>query len=134
MRTVAALSLVAALAMSLGSRQIIGLIYGPAYAAAAPVLAAHAWGGIFVGVGVASTAWFINTRNTQFGLYQAIAGAVVSIGLNLVLIPHFGVVGAAWTLVAAQFVSAFAFNACFASTRPIFRIQFEAFNVLRWRR
>ena len=35
MRTIAALSFVAALAMSLGSRQIIGLIYGPAYAAGA---------------------------------------------------------------------------------------------------
>ncbi len=133
MRTIAALSLVAALAMSLGSRQIIGLIYGPAYAAAAPVLAAHAWSGVFVGVGVASGAWFINTRNMRFGLYQAVVGAAVSFALNLILIPRFGVVGAAWTAVAAQFVSAFAFNACFATTRPIFRIQIKAFNVLRWR-
>ncbi len=133
MRAVAALSVGTALVMSFGSKQIIGLIYGPAYAAAAPVLAAHAWGGLFVGVGVASGAWFINTRNTRFGLYQAIVGAAVSFGLNLILIPRFGVVGAAWTSVAAQFVSAFAFNACFATTRPIFRIQVEAFNVLRWR-
>lgn len=133
MRTIAAMSLVAALVTSLGSRQIVNLLYGPAYSDAAQVLAIHAWGGLFVSVGVASTAWFINTRNMRFGLYQAIVGAIVSLALNLLLIPRFGVAGAACTVVAAQFVSAIGFNACFRQTRPIFRIQLESFNMLRWR-
>ncbi len=133
MQAIAGLSIVAALVMSLGSRPIIHLLYGKAYAASAQVLAIHAWAGLFVGMGVASTSWFVNTRNVQFGLYQALAGAVVSLGLNLILIPRFGVVGAAWTTVASQFVSAVAFNACFRRTRQIFLIQLEAFNPLRWR-
>jgi len=132
MRVIALLSIVAALCMSLGSRFIIGGLYGPAYLAAAPVLAIHAWAGLAVGVGVASNAWFINTRNNRFGLYQAVAGAAMSLGLNIILIPRFGIIGAAWTTVISQFISAVAFNGLFRTTRPIFRLQLEAFNLLRW--
>ena len=132
MRVIALLSIVVALCISLGSRVIIGRLYGPAYLAAAPVLAIHAWAGLAVGVGVASNAWFINTHNNRFGLYQAVAGAAMSLGLNIILIPRFGIIGAAWTTVVSQFTSAVAFNGLFRTTRPIFRLQVDAFNLFRW--
>ena len=126
MRAIVALSALAALTMSLGARLIIATLYGPAYAAAAPILAVHAWSGLFVGLGVASSSWFVNNGMMRFGLYQAIAGAVISLGLNLFLVPRIGVIGAAWAAVGSYAVSAVLLNAVFKSTRPILRLQLAA--------
>ena len=126
MRVIAALSLVAAIVMSLAARPIVALLYGPAYAEAAAVLAVHAWSGLFVGLGVASNAWFVNNSLLRYGLYQAVLGAAVSVALNLILIPRLGIVGAAWAVIASQFVSAVLVNACFRQTRAILRLQLRA--------
>ncbi len=130
MRAIAALSALAALTMSVGAPWIIRGLYGPAYAAAAPVLAVHAWSGLFVGLGVASSSWFVNNGMMRFGLYQAVAGAVISLALNLYLVPRIGVVGAAWAAVGSYAVSAVLLNAAFKSTRPILRLQFAAMGLV----
>ena len=131
MRAIAGLSLLAAVTMSLGAPFIVAALYGPAYAGAADVLAVHAWSGLFVGVGVASSSWFVNNSLLRHGMYQAVLGALVSVALNLLLIPRLGVTGAAWAAVASYCVSAVLVNALFRATRPILRLQLRAIGV-RW--
>lgn len=130
MRLLFWMSVAVALALSLGATLIIRLLYGNAFTGAATILAVHAWAGVFVTLGVASNAWFVNEGLTRYGLYQAVAGAVVGIALNVLLIPVLGIVGAAITVVASQFVSAVLFNLLSPATRPIFQLQLKA---MRWR-
>lgn len=56
------------------------------------VLAAKLFLGIFYNLSV----WYKLTNKTLYGAVIAILGAVVTIGLNVVLIPKYGYIGAAW--------------------------------------
>ncbi len=83
-----------------------GWLYDVEYAAGAPVLAIHVWAGVFVFLGVASGQYLINEGLTQLSLFRTAVGALVNIVLNLVLLPHFGIAGAAWaTLFAYAFAT-----------------------------
>lgn len=130
MRIMVGMSVAAALVLTFFSGFIVQLLFGPAYAAAAPVLAIQTWAGVFVAIGVASSPWFINTGMMRYGLYQAVAGAIASICLNSILIPAYGLTGAAVSLVLSYAISAVLLNACFHNTRVLFAMQMRAF-VLR---
>ena len=129
MRVIVVISAVAALSLSIGATFVVGVLYGAEYAGAAQVLAVHAWSGLFVGLGVASSSWFVNNGLLRFALYQALAGAAVSAALNFALIPYFGVIGAAWASITSYAVSAVLLNLFFAPTRPIFRLQMRAIGL-----
>jgi len=111
----------------------IHLLYGAKYSQSAVVLTIHIWAGVFVALGTPASAWFINAGLTRYGLLQAAVGAVVGVLANFLLIPRMGLVGAAYALLLSQFVSAFAINVMFRSTRPIFFLQLRAltFDKLR---
>ncbi|MFV3464644.1 polysaccharide biosynthesis C-terminal domain-containing protein, partial [Mycobacterium tuberculosis] len=90
-------------------------------------LSIQVWAGVFVAMGVGANPWFINTGHIRYGLYQAVAGAIVGIVFNLLLIPRYGLVGASMSLVASQAVSAVLLNAVFGRTRSLFLLQAKAF-------
>lgn len=56
---------------------------------------------LFLGVYFNLSVWYKITDRTQYGAYISLTGMVVSIGLNILLIPVFSYVGSAW----ANFVS-----------------------------
>jgi PST family polysaccharide transporter len=123
------MAIIMALLLSICSRQIIVFLYGPSYAAASPVLAIHAWAGVFVALGVAAGPWFVNGGFLRFRMMQTLIGAVVNIAMNIYMIPHYGIVGAACSTLVSQCVSAFLINAVSQQTRVIFAIQAKAFLV-----
>lgn len=45
--------------------------------------------------------WYKLTDKTRYGMYLSIVGAIVTIGLNITLIPKFGFIAASWTTLAA---------------------------------
>lgn len=102
-----ALALAIALPLSLFAAQIVRFLYGQDYAAAAPVLAVHAWSTLFVFLGVASGAWLLAENLTTVSFYRTALGAVANIALNLVLIPAFGIVGAAWATLLSMAVATY---------------------------
>ena len=126
MRMMMMIALPAALGLSLLAGPVIQILFGPAYADAAHVLSVQAWAGVFVAIGVATGPWFINTGLLRFGLYQACIGAAVSVALNFLLIPRFGLMGASFAMVASQAISAVLCNGLFRETRPLFRLQLRA--------
>jgi PST family polysaccharide transporter len=129
MRFISVISALAAVGLSMGSSLLITKLYGPAYTEAVPVLVIHAWAGLFVGLGVASSSWFITNNLNRYGLYQALAGAIISIVLNVLLIPTWGVVGAACAAIGSQAVSAVLMNLLFTLTRPVFWLQLRAIGL-----
>jgi O-antigen/teichoic acid export membrane protein len=54
-------------------------------------------GGLFLGIYYNLSIWYKLTDRTVFGAAIAIAGALVTIALNLLLVPNYGYEGSAWT-------------------------------------
>ena len=77
-------------------RDLLALVVGPAYAAGGPVIAWTAVGVLLQGVYLLTSIGLNITKHTQYYPVSTIAGAACNIGLNLLLIPRFGIVGAAW--------------------------------------
>lgn len=123
------LSYTAALATGLLSGPIIGLLYGPAYADAATILAIHIWCGLFVSFGLASGSWLMSERLVRLNLYRNLAGAVVNVVLNVVLIPRHGAVGAAWATLMSLALAHFLFVGLHPRARSIFVLQLKALTL-----
>lgn len=100
------LSVGVALPMTFLSTPAVTLLYGEAYAESGLVLAIHIWAAVFVFLGVASGKWFLAENRQILCFQRAAIGAVVNVVLNLILIPGFGVIGAALATGRSQDSSA----------------------------
>lgn len=100
------LSLAFAIAITLAS-PLIYKLFKPQFANAAPVLAAHVWGSLFVFLGVASGQFLIAEGLNKLTFIRTGLGALVNIGLNFILIPKMGMMGAAIATVIAYFSATF---------------------------
>ncbi len=106
------------------SPYIVHLLYGPAYAASAPMLAVHVFAGVPLALGVAQSVWIVNEGRNMISLYRTVIGALCNVALNVLLIPRFGGLGAAVATVAAQVAAAIVSN-IFLAPR-IFRLQMSS--------
>lgn len=95
------LALLMAVPIALLAKPIINILFGAQYLAAAPILQIYIWSslGLFIGSGVGSYLTAENKTKIIFGIN--FLAMLINIALNLILIPKYGLVGAAWaTLVA----------------------------------
>jgi len=125
------LALALAILMTFLSDWVVTLMFGNAYLEAGTVLSIHIWAGIFVFLGVASGKWFLIEGLQRYSFYRTLLGVVVNIALNLIMIPKFGVLGAAWATVISYAVAAMFSDALQKATRPMFRMKLRSFNILR---
>ncbi|MDK9719226.1 MAG: polysaccharide biosynthesis C-terminal domain-containing protein, partial [Trichlorobacter sp.] len=119
-----------ALPLCLFSNTVITLLYGKAYAGAAIVLSVYVMSGIFVMVGHVREYWVTVENITRLSLYSTSLGALVNIILNLVFIPRYGAVGAAYATLFALVIASYAINLLSRQTRHIFRMQTNAILLL----
>ncbi len=114
---------------------LVTLLYGAAYAQAGAVLAVHIWAGVFVFLGVASSKWFIAENLQKYSFYRTAAGALINVVLNLLLIPKYGILGAAVATLVSQAVASYLFNFFHAKLRSTFIMQtsslFFVFRLLK---
>jgi polysaccharide transporter, PST family len=122
----AALALAFAIPVALLSTPLIALVLGDKFDGAGPVLAIHVLSSLFVFVGVGQSVWTVNESLQRLAMVRTVAGAVINIALNAVLIPHHGAVGAAIATLVAYAFSAWLGNWFWASTRPMFWIQLRS--------
>lgn len=120
LRILAGLAIVGSLLVALFSSVIVDLVYGENFAAAAAVLSIHVFGGIFLFIRTAVSRWLIIEDLLKFSLLSHASGAVINIGLNLLLIPLMGIQGAAWSAFASYLTSGVLFLAFTSRTRPMF--------------
>jgi PST family polysaccharide transporter len=113
--------------VALSSHVIVRALYSNSYSGAAPVLAIHIWASVFVFLGVAQSPWDITENLLRLSLYRTIAGAVINVVFNLILIPRYGAVGAAIATVISYAISSVFANALSSRTRPIFFMQIRSF-------
>ena len=103
------------------ARPLIVLIFGREFAAAAPMLAVHIWTLFLISIGLMRNNWLVAENLGYAYMAAAIAGAVVNVALDLVLIPRYGGLGAAWASVAAQAVIVYGSMLFFPRAWPALR-------------
>ncbi|PJZ55362.1 O-unit flippase, partial [Leptospira adleri] len=116
--------------MTFLSDPIIQFLFGPRFSEAGVILAIHIWAGTFVFLGVASSRYYLTENLQKVELYKSISGCLSNIVLNFILIPIYGVKGAAIATVISQFFASTLFNLFLKRTREIFFIQVGSVNFL----
>jgi PST family polysaccharide transporter len=128
------ISLAIAIPMTFASQILASVAYGNRYEGVAPVLAIHIWALPFVSLGVAQNPWNLNEGLTRLALARAIFGAFVNVGMNFLLIPAYGAIGAAIATTVSYALTGCFLNAFDSRTRRIFRLQMETLNVLLFKK
>ncbi|MGF1924195.1 MAG: flippase [Bacteroidia bacterium] len=111
------ISLTVALFMTFASPIIFKIVYKEEFWSGAHVLTVHVWAGIFVFLGSASGQYLIAEGYTKLAMLRTGMGAIVNIGLNIIWIPKYGIMGAALATVIAYFTATF-FILFIPKTRP----------------
>lgn len=106
------------------SKDIISVVYGSAYSESSYVLGVHIFTNIPIGLGVIQSLWIVNSKRSSLSLIKTIIGATCNVGLNYLLIPAYGALGAAYASLFAQSISAVLCNIVIAP--EIFKLQLKS--------
>lgn len=94
-------SLLIALVFSLGANLLVTFLYGEQYLGAIPVLQIMAWQAVFVALSSSSGQLIIIENLQKYVFLRNLTGCAVSIIMNLILIPIYGIIGSAIATVVA---------------------------------
>lgn len=121
--------------LALAAPWLLPWAYGGAFSAGVPVLVVHAWAFVFVCLGVARGQHLVNEKRGRFILASTVAGAVLNVLLNLMLVPRHGALGAAAATVASYAVAAWLSSFLHPGLREVAAMQTRALllPVLGWR-
>lgn len=100
-----ALAYLAILVTNFIAEPVISFLYGEAYSESAQILKIHIWCGLFVSLGISSGSWIMAEKMIKLNLYRALFGAVTNFLLNLMIIPRYGVIGAAYATLFSLMVA-----------------------------
>ncbi|HJT73496.1 MAG TPA: flippase [Chitinophaga sp.] len=95
------LSIVIAMSISFMAGRLTAMMYGAQYPQSGLILAIHIWANIPVFLCVAIMQYLIVEGAYNINLYATIAGIIVNLTVNLLLIPHTGGAGAAIATVVS---------------------------------
>ena len=87
------------------SKYIINLLYEKQFEQASTVLMFHIWAGVLVSFGIVTSSIILANNKQINALIATSIGAISNIILNLLMIPRFGITGAAFTTVLSQIIS-----------------------------
>jgi len=86
---------------------IMTLLYGEEFALGSTVLTIYIWAGVPTFLGVASSQYLISENLTKISFYRTLAGMIANVILNLLLIPKYGIDGAALATLISYSVATF---------------------------
>lgn len=109
-----------ALPLTFLSDWVVNLLYGEQYNQAGSVLMIHIWAGVFVFLGVASGKWFIAENLQMLSFWRTFYGMVSNVILNFILIPKYGIQGAAISTLASQVIVTYISDFFNKKTRKMF--------------
>lgn len=104
------MALAIAFPMTFLSDWIINLLYGAQYSEAGSVLMIHIWTSIFVFFGVVTSNYLIVENWTFKAFIRTFLGAVSNIIFNLILIPKYGINGAAIATFLSQLIANYIYD------------------------
>lgn len=107
---------------------LTSLLYGQQYQQGVTALSIYVFTNVFINMGLAQELWLLNERRPVTGLLKTTLGAAVCVIGNLLVIPEYGIAGAAFVSVVAMASSAVLSNLLFA--RRIFTLQMRSLFLL----
>ena len=116
-----------AAAITICAPNIIKILYGDAYAAAANTLRILIWYTVFSMIGTARGIWILCEKKNRYVWRYLVVGSIVNIILNACLIPYMGISGAALATVFSQFTSAIIAPVFYKETRIHTKYVLESF-------
>jgi PST family polysaccharide transporter len=117
------LAVLCVLVVTTFSDTIIEVMYGKAYMQAAEILKIHAWSIILMSLLVTSSKYILKINRQDIIFKRELMGLTTNIILNFLLIPRYGIAGAAWATLISYSVSSFFSNFFFKDTRPLIKKQ-----------
>jgi O-antigen/teichoic acid export membrane protein len=99
-----------ALPMTFLSDWVVNLLYGAQYSQAGSVLMIHIWAGVFVALGVTFSKFLTAENWTKKAFYRTLIGAIFNVILNYVLIPKYGINGAAIATLIGQLIANYVYD------------------------
>jgi PST family polysaccharide transporter len=88
------------------------------------------WATVFVFLGVAGGNWFLAENQQILGLQRTALGAVVNVLLNFILLPTWGLAGAAWSTLISYAVAGMLIDVTQQKTRGMFVMKLDSFNLI----
>lgn len=125
-------SIIMAFFFSVFAYPMIRYTYGVQYLAAVPVLQIMAWKTVGMAISSAGGQLIIIEKLQKWAVFRNLAGCVVCVILNLLLIPKYGIIGSAFVTIITLFVSGFLANYLIPPYRHIFKMECKAL-VLGWK-
>ena len=128
-----ALAFALAVLTQLFGRPLVEWLFGARFGASVVVLQIHIWAGLFVFMRALLSRWLLAEDLLRFSLLTHVCGAVVNVGLNLLLIPRYGATGAAVATVVSYAGAGWLSLYLSPRTRPMGRMMARALLLpLRW--
>jgi len=111
-----------ALLTSIFSEEIITILYSNEYKAASSVLTIHIWSNVFLSLGFVGSMWILAENLQIYTNYFIIIGIIINVSMNLLLIPYYGIVGSAMSVLISHAASSYLAPALFKKTRLRFNM------------
>jgi len=100
---------------------IIMTLFGSAYSEASTVLKTYAWGGLFLTMIMVSGRYMVQEGLQKLMIVRHALGLTVNVTLNLILIPLYGMEGAAYASLFALMLSGYFFDTLTKATNICFK-------------
>jgi len=120
-------ALVIALLVVVVAGPIVVLLFGEAYQASANVLIIHIWAGVFIFMRALLSKWLLAENLLRFSLVTQLAGALLNVLANWLLIPEYGAIGAAVATVVSYAAASYLALFFHPKTWPMARIMNVSF-------
>lgn len=121
------ISVGASVIITLLSKPIILMIYGDQFIESVDILIILIWSRIFSLIGSTRAIWLTVENLGRFHVIFVGIGAFLNVIFNILLIPRYGAIGAAYSILLAEIVSSFFAVLLFKETRALFRLIIESF-------
>lgn len=126
-------SIISILSIFIFSKFIISFIYTDEYLDVLSVLYVYSLSLVFITMGTMSNIWLIERGLQKYKVNRVLLGLFINIALNFMLIPEFGLIGAAVATLISQAISSLFANYFFKETKVLFKLQLESLKVYNWK-
>ncbi len=122
------LSISIALPMTFLSDWLVNLLFGDEFNQSGGVLSLHIWAGIFVFLGVSRGGWILGENLQRYSSLYLGVGMIANIVLNFIVIPIYGIMGAALATLISQSISVLFAPLLFKKTRISFYMMIKSLS------
>ena len=121
-------SLLQSLFMTILAKPVIGILYGEAYYPAIPALQLIVWYTTFSYLGSVRNIWILAEQKQKYLWIINLSGALGNVILNFILIPEFGILGAAFASLVTQIFTNVIIGFIIKPIRRNNRLMFKGLN------